>query len=105
MAADTLVRFDTNFGSFTVELYNGVAPITVTNFLNYVNSGRYNSTFFHRLVAGFVLQGGGYSDVNNRVQTVIADAPIINEYNANVPDTLGTIGMAKLGGDPNSATS
>ncbi len=104
MAANTLARFDTNFGAFTVELYDSIAPLTVANFLGYVNSGLYNNTFFHRLVAGFVLQGGGYSDMTGTVATVPQNPPVVNEYQASDPDAAGTIAMAKLGGDPNSAT-
>jgi cyclophilin family peptidyl-prolyl cis-trans isomerase len=104
MAANTLARFDTNFGAFTVELYDSIAPLTVANFLGYVNSGLYNNTFFHRLVAGFVLQGGGYSDMTGTVATVPQNPPVVNEYQASDPDVAGTIAMAKLGGDPNSAT-
>ncbi|GAC1344885.1 MAG: hypothetical protein NVSMB18_23440 [Acetobacteraceae bacterium] len=105
MPVDTLVRFDTNFGSFLVELYDGLAPITVGNFLTYVSSNSYTSSFFHRLVPGFVLQGGGYTDTAaNGIQTIPANAAIANEYNPNLPDVAQTIAMAKLGGNPNSAT-
>jgi peptidyl-prolyl cis-trans isomerase A (cyclophilin A) len=102
--ANTLVRISTSFGDFTLELFDDVAPVTVRNFLNYVNRGAYNGTYFHRLEAGFVLQGGGYRIVPfvGPIQ-VPTDAPIVNEYN--LPNTRGTVAMAKFGGEPNSATS
>lgn len=102
--ANTLVRISTSFGDFTLELFDDVAPVTVRNFLNYVERGAYNGTYFHRLDAGFVLQGGGYRIVPfvGPIQ-VPADPPIVNEYN--VSNTRGTVAMAKFGGDPNSATT
>jgi peptidyl-prolyl cis-trans isomerase A (cyclophilin A) len=102
--ANTLVRISTSFGDFTLELFDDVAPVTVRNFLNYVNRGAYNGTYFHRLEAGFVLQGGGFRIVPfvGPIQ-VPADPPIVNEYN--IANTRGTVAMAKFGGDPNSATS
>ena len=102
--ANTLVRISTAFGDFTLELFDDVAPVTVRNFLNYVERGAYNGTYFHRLDAGFVLQGGGYRIVPfvGPIQ-VPADPPIVNEYN--VSNTRGTVAMAKFDSNPNSATS
>ena len=104
--ANTIVRISTNYGYFSIELFDTVAPATVQNFLNYVKRGAYNGTYFHRLskVEPEVLQGGGF-----RFQPFVgpidvpADPPVINEYS--VPNTRGTIAMAKFGGQPNSATS
>jgi len=104
--ANTIVRISTNYGYFSIELFDTVAPVTVQNFLNYVNRGAYNGTYFHRLskVEPEVLQGGGY-----RFQPFVGpiavpqDPPIVNEYS--VPNTRGTIAMAKFGGQPDSATS
>ncbi|MDP1931651.1 MAG: peptidylprolyl isomerase [Gammaproteobacteria bacterium] len=104
--ANTIVRISTNYGYFSIELFDTVAPATVQNFLNYVNRGAYNGTYFHRLskVDPEVLQGGGY-----RFQPFVGpievpgDPPVINEYS--IPNTRGTIAMAKFAGDPNSATS
>ncbi|HEY5233498.1 MAG TPA: peptidylprolyl isomerase [Verrucomicrobiae bacterium] len=109
--AGTLVQFRTTFGDIEVELYDQDKPATVRNFLNYVKSGRYENEFAHRLVPGFVLQGGGFV-VTNRGATnwstaaVAAYAPITNEFNAGTfySNVFGTIAMAKTS-DPNSATS
>jgi len=102
--ANTLVRVSTSFGDFTLELFDDVAPITVRNFLNYVERGAYNGTYFHRLDAGFVLQGGGYRLIPYQGPLQVpADPPIVNEYRES--NVRGTIAMAKRDGDPNSATS
>ncbi|MBN9122554.1 MAG: peptidylprolyl isomerase [Planctomycetes bacterium] len=92
-----------------INLFPGAAPNTVANFLAYVNSANaaqnYNGTIFHRLVSGFVLQGGGYKfdDPNNTFTPTTKMAAVNNE--PNVSNTRGTIAMAKTGGNPNSATS
>ncbi len=102
--ANTLVRVSTTFGDFTLELFDDVAPVTVRDFLNYVERGAYNGTYFHRLDAGFVLQGGGYRLIPYEGPLQVpADPPIVNEYRES--NVRGTIAMAKLDGDPNSATS
>lgn len=102
--ANTLVRISTSFGDFTLELFDDVAPVTVRNFLNYVERGAYNGTYFHRLDAGFVLQGGGYRLIPYQGPLQVpADPPIVNEYRES--NVRGTIAMAKLDGDTNSATS
>src|SRR4051812_20789337 len=104
MTTDSFVRFDTNFGSFTVELFNSIAPVTVANFLSYVQSGSYDNSFFHRLVPGFVLQGGGYTFTDaNGPQTIPTAAPIANEFTPSDPDRAMTIAMARTSA-PNSAT-
>lgn len=103
-AVSTVVRFNSVVGTWDVRLYNTATPLTVANFLNYANSGRYNDTFIHRSVPGFVIQGGGYTFVDGAgVSTVVKDAPVQNEYG--ISNLRGTIAMAKLGGDPNSATN
>lgn len=102
--ANTIVRVSTTYGDFSIELFDTVTPVTVKNFLNYVNRGTFNGSYFHRLERGFVLQGGGY-----RFQPFVGpialqqDPPIVNEFK--VSNTRGTVAMAKLGGDPNSATN
>lgn len=97
----TLVRLVTNYGNIDVQLTDDVTPITVQNFLNYVNSGRFNNTIIHRN-SGAVIQGGGYT---SRFDSVVTDSPIVNEFQPGVTTNIrGTIGMAKTS-DPNSATS
>ena len=104
-ASATTVRVITSLGDFSIELFDDVAPITVANFLNYVNSGRFNSTVIHRSVSNFIVQGGSFSfDASSgNIVSVATDAAIQNEFS--VSNTRGTVAMAKLGGDPNSATS
>jgi cyclophilin family peptidyl-prolyl cis-trans isomerase len=111
---NTIVRVLLDQGPVDIEIYDkggpaggGVPSTTTANFLNYVNSGRYDNTFFHRLVSGFVLQGGGFfDDPTNSPQytAVTADPPIVNEFNAHRSNVAQTVAMAKLGNDPNSAT-
>ena len=103
--AGTIVRVETLVGSFAIELFDDVAPLTTANFLNYVNSGRYNGTFIHRSAPGFVIQGGNWSfDEDNQVFFEIeTDDPVVNEFN--ISNTRGTIAMAKLGNNPDSATN
>jgi uncharacterized protein (TIGR03437 family) len=86
-----------------VALTPNVAPLTVANFLNYVNKGTYNNTIFHRSAPGFVIQGGGFQLQGNTPVASAQDPPVKNEFN--VSNTRGTIAMAKLGSDPNSATN
>lgn len=97
----TNVRFDTVMGSIYVTLYDTQTPLTVANFLRYVHDGAYASSVIHRSVPGFVLQGGGYSYPG--WWDIPTYAPVQNE--PGISNTYGTIAMAKLGGDPNSATS
>ena len=103
----TTVRLPTSVGIIDINLYDAAAPRTVANFLSYVNSGTYNNSFIHRSVPGFIIQGGGYfwSDSTGNVSSVATNAPIANEFSSTRSNKRGTIAMAKLGGDPNSATS
>ena len=104
--AGTLISLNTPVGSMTLELDDAEKPVTVANFLNYLNSGRYENVFAHRLDPGFVLQSGGFNITNNSVQPVSTDPPIANEF-ANDPrfsNLYGTIAMAKVGNVPDSAT-
>lgn len=108
-ANNTIVRMVTNVGSFNVELYDTEAPITVANFLQYLNGGFYNGTVFHRSIPGFALQGGGYVFVDFFGTRYFYEfdkfPPIQNEFSPSRSNIRGTLAMAKLGGDPNSATS
>src|SRR5690242_1650072 len=98
----TLVRLATNYGNIDVQLTDDVTPITVQNFLNYVNSGRYKQTIFQR-DSGAVIQAGGYT--SPKFAAVPADPAIVNEFQPGITTNIrGTIGMAKTS-DPNSATS
>ena len=110
--AGTLVQFRTVFGDIEVELYDSDKPVTVQNFLNYTQSGRYQNEFANRLVPNFVLQGGGFSvtnrgAANSGIVTVPMFPPITNEFGVGrrFSNIYGTIAMAKMGGDTNSATS
>jgi cyclophilin family peptidyl-prolyl cis-trans isomerase len=96
--------FDTSLGTIPVLLTPSTTPKTVANFQNYVNKGAYTNTIVHRSVPGFIWQAGGYQlSSQPSLTTITADAPVQNEFGAS--NTRGTIAMAKLGNDPNSATS
>ena len=104
-----IVSINTNLVDFDIELLRSDAPGTVTNFLKYVNDGDYNNSIMHRFDSDFVLQGGGfktnsptYTNVN-QFSSVPTDPAIQNEFK--ISNTAGTIAMAKLEGNPNSATS
>ena len=100
----TIVEFQTVMGNFQVNLYDNSTPATVTNFLAYVNNGDYTSSVFHRSVAGVVVQGGGF--VYNQalpLDQVPTRPAVVNE--PVFSNVRGSIAMAKLGGDANSATS
>ena len=100
----TLVRLDTAKGPIDINLYDAETPKTVANFLSYVRSGAYHSSFFHRLVGGFVLQGGGYT-FGPPLATIVKQAAVQNEFSATRSNLRGTVAMAKVGSNPNSATS
>jgi len=105
ISSATIVTFDTVLGEIQVNLYDNATPATVANFLTYVQNGNYNGAVFHRSVAGFIVQGGGFAfnTQNGQVEAIAANPAVTNEpVFANV---RGTIAMAKLGGDPNSATN
>jgi cyclophilin family peptidyl-prolyl cis-trans isomerase len=105
--ADTLVQFRTVFGDIEVELYDQDKPVTVHNFLNYIKTGRYQNEFAHRLLPGFVVQGGGFTLSNNVISAIPTFPPITNEFGVGrqFSNLYGTLAMAKVGGDTNSATS
>lgn len=99
-----VVRLETNFGDIDIELFIDDAPITVANFLDYVREGDYDQTFFHRLIDGFVLQGGGFRfDPDEGAIDIPTEDPIVNEFDRTNAER--TIAMAKLPSGPNTATS
>ena len=95
------VQLDTNMGKIVVELDRTRAPLTVDNFLTYVVNGHYDNTLFHRVIAEFVVQGGGL-DLKQEERPVAA--PIVNESGNGLSNTFGTIAMAR-DQTPHSATS
>ncbi|MDX3774670.1 peptidylprolyl isomerase [Chromatiaceae bacterium AAb-1] len=95
------VRLVTSHGDITVELDRSRAPLTVNNFLSYVKANTYNNTVFHRLIPGFVLQGGGYTADYRPIEQL---NPVFNESGNGLKNQLGTIAMAREN-DPHTATS
>ena len=100
-AANPRVRFETSKGAFVVELEQAKAPVTVGNFLEYVRSGFFDGTIFHRVIPGFMVQGGGFTA---DMQQKPAREPIVNESANGLANQRGTIAMARTA-DPNSASS
>jgi len=99
--ANARVKFETSMGAIAIELFEAECPITTKNFLDYVGSGFYDGTIFHRIIPGFVVQGGGMLPGMKQKET---REPIANEA-AKAPSNLrGTLAMARTS-DPNSATS
>ncbi|NGZ12698.1 peptidyl-prolyl cis-trans isomerase [Vibrio aestuarianus] len=94
------VQFETNLGSFTVELNQEKAPVSVANFIKYVEDGSYVGSQFHRIIPGFMAQGGGFDADLNQLETY---APIKNEASNGLKNDAATIAMARTN-DPNSAT-
>lgn len=95
------VTFETTHGNFTLELNDEKAPVTVKNFLSYVNDGFYDGTIFHRVIPNFMVQGGGF--MPDMVQKKCEDA-IKNEANNGLANDRGTVAMARTN-DPHSATA
>jgi cyclophilin family peptidyl-prolyl cis-trans isomerase len=104
-AGALFVRIETTLGFVDVELFDDGAPVTVANFMNYVNDGDYDNSFFHRSMPGFVLQGGGFTFQNNLYDNVPTDAPIVNEFDPSRSNLRGTLAMAKTAAGPDTATS
>ena len=97
------VTLDTVLGEVVIELYDDETPETVANFLNYVRDGDFNSSFIHRSVNDFIIQGGGFTYSDAGESPIPKDPPVINE--PGISNLRGTIAMAKAPGDANSATS
>ena len=100
-AANPEVELKTNMGNITLELYPDKAPKTVENFLQYVKDGFFKGTIFHRVINGFMVQGGGFTPEYAQKKT---RAPVPNEANNGLKNEIGTIAMARTS-DPHSATA
>ena len=100
-AKNPAVVFSTSLGDITVELFVDQAPITVKNILDYVDAGFYDGTVFHRVIPGFVIQGGGMTPALEQKKT---RAPIKNEADNGLKNKRGTLSMARTD-EVNSATS
>lgn len=96
-----MLKFQTSLGSFLVELHSEDAPITSKNFLEYVASGHFDGTVFHRVIPNFVIQGGGLTADMSQKKT---RAPIKNEASNGLKNRRGSLSMARTN-DPDSATS
>lgn len=96
-----IVELDTTYGNIVIELNAEKAPITVANFIDYVESGHYDGLIFHRVIDGFMIQGGGMDSEMNEKRT---GTPIKNEADNGLKNTTGTIAMARTS-DPHSATA
>jgi peptidyl-prolyl cis-trans isomerase A (cyclophilin A) len=96
-----MIRFETTLGDFTVEFYEKEAPLSVANFLRYVDDGFFDSTIFHRIVPGFVIQGGGFTEDMTQKKT---HPPVKNEADNGLKNSRGSLSMARTN-DINSATS
>jgi cyclophilin family peptidyl-prolyl cis-trans isomerase len=97
----TKVKLTTTLGEIVIQLNPEKAPVSSANFLTYVNEGFYNGTIFHRIIPGFMAQGGGFDASFNQKAV---HAPIKNEANNGLPNSRGTIAMARTP-DPDSATA
>lgn len=95
------VELKTSAGTIVIELYPDKAPETVKNFLTYVREGFYSNTLFHRVIQGFMVQGGGF---NTDMDEKPTHAPIHNEAGNGIRNTIGTVAMARTS-DPHSATA
>ncbi|MDA3500222.1 MULTISPECIES: peptidylprolyl isomerase [Acinetobacter] len=99
--ANTIIDMKTSMGNIEIELFNDKAPVSAKNFESYVKSNFYAGTIFHRVIPGFMIQGGGMDA--NMIEKA-TKAPIINEANNGLKNARGTLAMARTN-DPNSATS
>jgi peptidyl-prolyl cis-trans isomerase B (cyclophilin B) len=96
-----MVKFETNMGEIVLELYDDKAPKTVANFLTYVAEGHYDGTIFHRVIDGFMIQGGGFTPNMQQKRT---KNPIENEADNGLKNDAYTVSMARTA-DPHSATA
>ncbi|MDE0798536.1 MAG: peptidylprolyl isomerase [Nitrosomonadaceae bacterium] len=100
-AAGQQIEIKTNLGNILLEIYPEKAPKTVNNFLGYIKEKQYEDTIFHRVIPGFMIQGGGFDKAMKKKPT---RQPIENEADNGLKNEIGTIAMARTG-DPHSATS
>ena len=96
-----LATIHTSLGDIKIKLYNEKAPETAKNFIAYADEGKFNGTIFHRVIANFMIQGGGHLPDLSEIST---NSPVINESSNNLSNKKGTIAMARTS-DPHSATS
>ena len=96
-----MIRFETTLGDFTIEFFEKEAPESVANFIRYIEDGFFDGTIFHRIVPGFVIQGGGFTEDMTQKKT---KPPIKNEADNGLKNQRGTLSMARTN-DINSATS
>ena len=96
-----MIRFETTLGDFTIELFDKEAPLSAQNFLDYAEAGHFDGTVFHRVIPGFVIQGGGMTAGMKQKPT---RTPIRNEADNGLKNRRGTLSMARTN-DPHSATS
>lgn len=96
-----MVTFHTTFGDIVVRMFEDKAPATVANFLTYCREGFYDNTLFHRVIKGFMIQGGGYAP---GMQEKATHEPVRNEANNGLKNTRGTLAMARTM-EPHSATA
>ena len=102
--AGTIVRVSTSVGDYSIELLDESAPLTVANFLGYVDRNDFNGTYLHRVVDNFVVQGGAYRfKLFEGPIDIPVGEPVVNEFGAS--NVRGTVAMAKVDGDPDSATN
>ena len=96
-----IVKLETSMGNIVIELDEQAAPVTVKNFLGYVEAGFYDGVIFHRVIPGFMIQGGGFTKQMAKKET---RDPIVNEAQNGLSNMRGTVAMARTN-DPNSATA
>ncbi|MDR1659187.1 MAG: peptidyl-prolyl cis-trans isomerase [Desulfovibrio sp.] len=101
MSDNPMILLETTSGDVLLELFSDKAPKTVENFLQYVDDGFYRNTIFHRVIPGFMIQGGGLSA---RMEEKSTNASVENEANNGLANERGTIAMARTG-EPHSATA
>jgi cyclophilin family peptidyl-prolyl cis-trans isomerase len=96
-----MILFETTHGNFTIEFFEKEAPLSVANFRKYVEDGFFDGTIFHRIVPGFVIQGGGFTEDMSQKKTA---SPVKNEADNGLKNARGTLSMARTD-DVHSATS